>query len=44
MLKGKGKFDNLLAEQLLQGFEISRAFLLAKLVVEKRGKFQNTAQ
>ena len=41
MFRGKEKLQLLPFEQLLKGFEISRTFLRAKQVGEKRGKFQN---
>ena len=39
--RGKVNLDQLTCEQFLQRFEISRVFLRAKQVEEKRGKFQN---
>ena len=37
----KEKLEQLPCEQFLQAFEISRSFLHAKQVGEKRGKIQN---
>ena len=40
----KEKSEQLPHEQFLQGFKISRAFLRAKQVGEKRGEIQNPVQ
>ena len=40
-IREKEKLEQLPCEQFLQVFEISRSFLRAKQVGEKRGKIQN---
>ena len=42
--KVEEKWEQLFCEQFLQRFEVSRTFLLAKQVGEKRGKFQNIVE
>ena len=42
MPRGKEKIEQLPGEQFLQSFEISRSFLRARQVEEKRGKIQIT--
>ena len=41
IVRGKEKLEELPCEQFLQGFEISRSFVRAKQVGQKRAKIQN---